>query len=122
RASRFDCEASRSRLLRERPIRLACESRRQTGRGRLDRRVCPASRLESLIGFRVDEALVETLISVDAAVAKKRAVATRIFDWRGAHFADQNVFAVVRGFRDHYAKRIAEKRVAPELYSRRALG
>ena len=41
-------------------------------------------------------------------------------DLRGSHFADQDLFLVVRGLRDHHAERIGEERAAPELEARRA--
>src|SRR6201999_664035 len=67
---------------------------------------------------RVEKALGDRRVGVDAAIAEKRPVAARVFEQRKVDLADQDLFRVVRGFGDDAAEGIGEKTAAPELKAR----
>jgi hypothetical protein len=65
----------------------------------------------------VEEALGDGGVGVDAAVAEERPVAADIFEGLQVDVADQNFFAVVRGFDEDSAEGIAEEGCAPKFES-----
>src|SRR5205809_692383 len=63
----------------------------------------------------IDQSVCDGSVAVDAAVAQERPVASNVFQSLQVHVADQNLLAIVRSFRQHASKRIAEERSTPEL-------
>jgi hypothetical protein len=53
-----------------------------------------------LVSPSIEQSIGDWRIGVDSAVAEKRPVAADIFESFQVHVADEDFFAVVRGFRD----------------------
>src|SRR5437867_5899406 len=63
----------------------------------------------------VDEALCNSGISVDAAVAEEGPMLACHFDFLQVALGDEHLFLVMRRLGDDLAKRIADERAAPEF-------
>src|ERR1700723_2720327 len=69
-------------------------------------------------GLLAEPPICDRMGGVNAAIAEKRAIAPRIFALRGIAFDDENFLSVVRSLSDQLAKRISNKRIAPEFQPR----
>ena len=63
----------------------------------------------------IEKTFRDGLVGIDAAVAEKGPVATRLLDEMRIDFADENLLFVVRGLGNDAAERVGKKRSAPEL-------
>ena len=52
---------------------------------------------------------------IDSAIAQEWPIAAHVFEFGEIHFTNQNIFAIVAGFRDYDAEGVAYKRRPPEL-------
>src|SRR6185369_15936474 len=90
----------------------------------VDVRVIEWGRLRSKSGDKsphsksFEKSLIDSRVSVDAAVAEERPVAPHFLDSSGIYFGDQNLFAIHRALGDHDSKRIAYKRRTPKFDTR----
>src|SRR5512144_876382 len=66
----------------------------------------------------VDQPVRDRGVAVDAPVAQERPVAAHVLQRLHIHFTNQDLFLIVRSFRHHPSKRIAQERPAPELEPR----
>src|ERR1700722_2378765 len=109
-----DGAATPARWHRAAPIRRACAGTQtdlkrylKSGLRQSSRRFLPS----------VQKPTRDRSIRIDPPVAQERPVAADIFEGFQVDVADQNFFAVVRGFGYDAAKRIAEKRSTPKFKS-----
>src|SRR5580698_2530070 len=63
----------------------------------------------------VDQTIGDGSVAVDAAVTQKRPVAANVFERANVHFAQQNLFFIMRCLGDHPSEGIAQERSAPEF-------
>src|SRR6516165_6055977 len=67
---------------------------------------------------RLQKALCDRLIRVDAPIAKEGPVAARVLEQRRIDFAEKHLFRVMRRLRDNPAEGIRQETPTPELQSR----
>src|SRR5580704_12452347 len=65
----------------------------------------------------IEQAIGDRRVGVDSAVAEEGPVAADVFEGLQVDVADQDFFAVVRGFGEDSSEGVAEKRCAPEFQS-----
>ena len=106
------------------PTRRACGSPSARGVFAGDRTgmatfaLCARRPCASAVLRRIEKALGDGRVGVDAAVAQERPVAARLFNQRPIDLAEQDLFGIVRGLGDDAAEGIGQKAAAPELEAR----
>src|SRR5258705_517674 len=76
----------------------------------------PPGRMEGVApSLPIQQTAGNRSIRVDAAIAQEGPVAADVFQVTQVHFAEQNLFPVVRRFRHYAAKGVTEERASPEL-------